>query len=61
METDDAAPSTSADADKAAADKAAAEKLAAEKALDVGPYALENPARVVPAQAKFVSFKADSR
>ena len=28
---------------------------------DVGPYTLDNPVRVVPAQAKFITIKPDSR
>ncbi|KAG1657731.1 hypothetical protein FOA52_011993 [Chlamydomonas sp. UWO 241] len=52
------------DTDEKAGDKPAedgAEKKEEDKVPDVGPYDLSNPARVVPAQTRFVSFKAGAR
>ena len=56
---DETAASTAAASGSATTEEATA--AAAVAPPDVGPYSVENPTRVVPAQARFMSFRADSR
>ena len=61
METDVASKPPPTEDAAATADQDKDKELAPAKEPDVGPYQLENPTRVVPAQAKFVNFKKTER